>query len=355
MRRMNKTIKYFAIAVVVLLFCSASKYNVKATSEIQQIEQPIGKNESPVEQEIQTDTEQTESDPTVKNKSGQTYLNAPLDNPIPVLYKYEIEGDGNITPGEEFTIKFTVYNPAVVSDAGNIQVYLYQTDNLIYPVYGGSNSVYLGYANTLSYVEGELTMMASKDITDEELMVNMSLYYTDNYRTENVQQLVLALPVSTGGKLSLSRVDIPSSMYVGSNNRINVSYRNNGLSAINDVVLHLSGDGMESKDISLGSIGSSTSMTSDAYVDFDSEGEHTVDMFFSYTDKDGQTLQTDVVTYTFKVNAYEEADITDNTIGMIRRNKINSFISLFFLIVSIGIVIFYFFSGRNKRIRRKQK
>ena len=77
-----------------------------------------------------------------RKNSGQVYLNDPLDNPVPVIYSYEVVGDGAITPGEEFTLKFTVYNPAVVSNVGNIRIEVIQEKGLVYPVYGKTNSIY---------------------------------------------------------------------------------------------------------------------------------------------------------------------------------------------------------------------
>ena len=105
------------------------------------------------------------------------YVNEPLDNSLPVIYKYEIEGDGYITPGKEFTIKFTVYNPAVVTKLGNINIVVTDDKNLVYPKYGSTNSIYIGYLDVLSYQEQELTLMASKDIKDKEIVVKLVLIF----------------------------------------------------------------------------------------------------------------------------------------------------------------------------------
>ncbi len=344
MRRMEKRL-FIIFATFIIIFTSA---NIETDAAEESV--PTTKN---VEQSQDAGTQ------NIERKKGQVYLNEPYDNPVPILYGYEIEGDGYITPGEEFTIRFNVYNTAVVSDASNVRLDLAQKDNLIYPIYGGSNTVYLGYLKTLSYLDGEITMVASKDITEEELLVNLNIYYTDNYKTENVLPLTLALPVSTSGKLSLSSVDIPSAMYVGSNNRINVTYRNNGLSTINDVVLHIMGNGVESKDISLGSIGNGSIMSADVYVEFLNEGDSTVDMYFTYTDQSGQSQETEVSTYNLKVNVYDTttAELSEN--NTMQLNTTNNVISVIAFLLSVSIVLIFFYirkrNNNSKLIAKEDK
>ncbi len=270
---------------------------------------------------------------------GQVYINEPLDNAIPVIYKYEIGGDGYIVPGEEFTLKFTIYNPAVVSKIGNIKLDLLQSNSLVYPKVGATNSLFIGYLDALSYSQGEITLIASKDITEKEIPLNIIMSYTDNYNTANQQQLVATLPVSSTGKLSLSSVDVPSTMYVGSNNRLSVSFRNNGLSSINDVILNISGDSINDQKISLGSIGSNASMVSDVYVEFIKSGQQIVKISFTYTDSDGQIKKTEPVDYSFDVKNFEAESNDDYAKYMQRRNMINRYMTYAVLLVCVIVLL----------------
>ena len=280
---------------------------------------------------------------------GAVYMNEPLDNAVPVIYKYEVEGDGYIIPGQEFTLKFTVYNPAVVSKIGNIRIDLYQGNSLVYPKYGSTNSVYIGYLSALSYSEGEITLIASKDISDKEIPINVILTYTDNYSTANQQQLVATLPVSSSGNLSLNSLDVPSAMHIGKNNRLSVSYRNNGLSPINNVVLHLSGDTINAQDITLGSIGSNASITNDVYVEFLKLGQQTVKVNFSYTDSDGYVKETEPVDYSFDVKDFEATQNDDYAVYMRNRNIINRYMTLCMLFVCIIVLVIGFSLIRKEK------
>ena len=270
---------------------------------------------------------------------GQVYVNEPLDNAVPVIYKYEVGGNGYIIPGEAFTLKFTIYNPGVVSKISNVIVDISQSDSLVYPMYGSTNSVFIGYLSALSYSEGEITLIASKDINEKEIPLSINVTYTDNYSTSNQLRLVATLPVSSSGKLSLSSVDVPSTMYVGNNNRLSISYRNSGLSTINDVVLNLSGESINEQKISLGSIGSNSSLTSDIYVEFIQTGQQAVDISFTYTDSDGQIKQTEPVEYSFDVKNYETEINDEYAQYMYKRNTINRYMTIGVLMVCTIIII----------------
>ena len=263
------------------------------------------------------------ADRQAEQQVAGSVVNEPLDNAVPVIYNYEILDGDAIQPGEEFTIKFTVYNPAVVSKIGNIRVEVTQEDNLLYPGYGKTNSLYMGYLNALSYTEGEITLTASKDINTNELPVIFTLKYTDNYYPHNEQRLEALLPVSTVGKLAVDSIDMPSAMYVGSNNRLRIVYRNDGLSTINNVTLHIQGDYIENQEVYLGSIGNNTSMTSDAYVTLLQQGTQEIQMYFTYTDSYGSEHETDTEEYELDVRSGEESSNEENEYiqGRIRLNR----------------------------------
>ncbi len=298
---------------------------------------------------VDAETEQTEETPEFgipqqQTTSGQMYVNEPLDNSVPVIYKYEVEGDGYITPGEEFKLKFMVYNPAVVSKLGNISVVVTQDENLVYPTYKGTNSVYLGYLTTLSYAEGELKLMASKDISEDEIVVNLTLKYSDNYARDNTQKFTAVLPVSSSGKLKIDNVEMPTSPHVGGNNRIKVAYSNNSLSVINDLTLHLEAADMEEQTVNLGTIGSGSSLTSDVYAEFATVGEQNANLKFTYTDQSGQEYETDVMSYTLNVEDYDDSDQQAEMAYNARRNIMNRVVTV---IVLIGCLMVLGVNGKK--------
>ena len=304
----------------------------------------------------------TEIKPSLPGDNSDTehIVNEPLDNSVPTIYGYQIMGDGDITPGKEFTLKFNIYNPAVVSNAGNVVITVNQKEGLIYPANGKTNSIYVGYINTLSYRECELNLIASKEIKSEGVPIDITLAYTDNYSTLNTQYLTAVLPVSKRGSLSINAVEIPSAMYVGSNNRLSITYSNDGLSTINDVKFHLSGASIETREISLGSIGSSTTMNADVYIGFLEEGNQSVDMYFTYKDREGQMVETEKKTYTFDVTSFGTPISHIDEEYLAKRYTINKIVTYCMLAFSGAIVVMYIIriiqkNKEDKRISKGEK
>ena len=290
---------------------------------------------------------------TEKQKAGNI-INEPLDNAVPVVHYYEITDDGVITPGEEFTLKFVVYNPGVTSKLGNVRIFIEQEKDLVYPAYNRTNSLYLGYMNALSYTDGEITLQASKDINTSEVPVKIRVFYTDNYAPNSEYSIDALLPVSTYGKLSVDSIDMPSAMYVGSNNRLRIVYRNNGLSTINNVTLHINGESIENQEVSFGSIGSNTSMTNDAYAELLQQGNQRIQLYFTYTDSDGSEHETEPCEYELDVKPYNES--SDGESGYIQeRYRLNRNMTYGVLIVSVLLLINLLIriSAKMKKEKRK--
>ena len=330
---MRNKCKKVVLAIMVFAIMFGVKANVaNATEDSETYKVDIGKDGL---------TEIKPSLPT-KNNDPEHRINEPLDNSVPTIHGYQVMGDGVITPGKEFTLKFNIYNPAVISNAGNVVITVNQKEGLIYPANGKTNSIYVGYINTLSYRECELNLVASKDIKTEGVPIEITLAYTDNYSTLNAQNLTAVLPVSKSGTLSINAVEIPSTMYVGSNNRLSITYSNDGLSTINDVTLHLSGASIETREISLGSIGSSTTVNSDVYLGIIEEGEQSVDMYFTYKDREGQTVETEKRTYSFDVSSFGAPVSNFDEEYLNRRYSINRILTICMLSFSAAFVAMYF-------------
>lgn len=273
---------------------------------------------------------------------SKSKTNQPLDNPVPYIDHYEILDGGYITPGEEFTLKITIFNPSVVGNVGNIALTAYEKDNLIYPTYGQTNSGYMGYLKAFSANTVELKLKASENIMKDEVIAMIDMTYSDNYNTKVGVTYNLVLPVSQMGKLDIGTVNIPAAMYVGSNNRISVTYSNNGLSTINDVTLHIDGDAIEYREVQLGSLASGSTNTSDIYLEFTEAKNQSVQMYFSYSDRERNTHETETLNYSIDVHDYSDADVNlSKDEYLTNRYKNNFSMTLFVLLVCIVILLIY--------------
>ncbi len=196
--------------------------------------------------------------------------------------------------------------------------------------------------------------MASKDIKDKEIVVKFNMKYADNYRTDNSQILTAVFPVSENGSISLEKIDTSSLMSVGNNNRIGISYRNNGLSTVNDLVLHINGANITEQELNLGNIGSGMDMSQDAYIEILEAGEQNVSLYFTYTGSTGNTEETDVSEFT--INAAEKNGVlprTNNSEYDFKRNQINTYLT--YGILGVGVLLVLISLIHYIIVRRKSK
>ena len=140
---------------------------------------------------------------------------------------------------------------------------------------------------------------------------------------------------------------MPANVYKGTNNRLRVSYKNSGLSAVNDVVLHISGDAIDNQNISIGTIGNGSGLSSDVYIDFIDSGKQSVELYFSYSDSNGKSYETDVEKLSFEVQDNRDSLTSED---FSNRNIINYVITITVFLGSFLIVLSYILLiVRNKK------
>ncbi len=246
--------------------------------------------------------------PQVYNASEGVITNdEPLDNATIVIDKYEIEGADAITPGEEFKLKIRFKNTSYTGKTGNIYATFSQQDQLIYPTYGASNECYVGYLDSDSKAKGSFSLMASDDIAAPYVLCNITVTYSDAYRTYNTNSFQIQLPVSSTGILAVNGFDMDSNAEIGANNRVGVTVTNSGRTALNNVILHMEGESIDAQEQGIGSIMGNSSTTADCYVAFKKIGQQNVSFYFTYTDVDGAAHETNPQTYSFNVGVREES------------------------------------------------
>ncbi|SKB64156.1 hypothetical protein SAMN06296386_103115 [Lachnospiraceae bacterium] len=280
--------------------------------------------------------------PVFTAEEGVITNDEPLDNSTIILEEYKIDGADAITPGEEFKLDITLRNTSYTGGTGNIYATFSQDEKLIYPAYGESNECYVGYLKKDDEEEGSFSLMASDDITDSYVLCNITVTYSDAYRTYNTNSFQIQLPVSSTGILAVHGFDMDSNAEVGSNNRVGVTVTNSGRTALNNVVLHMEGDSIDAQQQSLGSLTGNTTTNTDCYVAFKKVGQQNVNFYFTYTDVDGAAHETRPQTYSFNVGVREE---TQPVTGNSRRKVMNLVMtctalagSIVFLGILFGII-----------------
>jgi hypothetical protein len=116
----------------------------------------------------------------------------------------------------------------------------------------------------------------------------------------------MLLPVSDVGFLNVAAYDVPSGTTAGTLTRISVSFKNSGTSSINQIMLHVEGDGIEEQVENLGAVSGGTSTTADVYVRFPSAGKTAINMYLTYVDSYSEEHRTETSSYTINVRDSEK-------------------------------------------------
>ena len=277
------------------------------------------------QENVSTESSRAANDYSNNKATGKSSNNEPLDNATVIVSKYSIKDTDAITPGKQFTLDFTVQNTSYTQRTGNIYVTCEQEDKLFFASYGGTNIVYVGYLKQRETRDCEITLVAADNIDVTEILASLDISFSDDFGTYNQNKEQIQLPITRDGVLDVTGYDVPTTATTDSKCRIGITYKNSGMTAVNNVVLHIQGDKIENQVQQLSSLSGGVTTTADCYVQFAKSGTQDVSMYFTYTDAENQTHQTNTQTYTFNVDTTPIDDsYTKELTGMEGFNKIFS-------------------------------
>lgn len=332
-RYMNRVRALAVLAAATLIFNStvpvqaadtkktATKQTTEQRSSAQEnaaLKQAAAKNTAGQQESNQSaEDASTTADYSKSTTGGFSTNNEPLDNATVVISNYSIKDTGSVTPGKEFTITFTVLNTSYTQRAGNIYVQCQQDDNLIYPAYGGTNVSYVGYLKQRESRDCEMQLVAEDELDANQILAHMVISFSDDFGTHNKNDTLIQLPVTYNGVLDVTGYDIPTTVTTDTSSRIGLTYKNSGKTAVNNIVLHIEGDKIESQTQQLNSLSGGVTTNTDCYIQFTQSGAQNISLYLTYVDAENTEHQTASQTYSFNVNAQQNNNTAqDSTTGM---------------------------------------
>lgn len=129
------------------------------------------------------------------------------------------------------------------------------------------------------------------------------LYETNGIKTSNTASMIL--PTQNSNTIAVSSVDVSFHATVNGKSLLSISYENKGTKNIDDAVVNVIGNVSEStQSIELGTVAAEKSYTKYYNVIFAEAGNQTISLVLSYTDINGQHVDTNLGS--FKVSVDEE-------------------------------------------------
>lgn len=239
------------------------------------------------------------------NNNNNNSNNSGSGTAIVELESYEIE-EGVLAAGSEVTLNLNFHNISSDNSASRFTLSLASESNMVFPVYGDDNQVYVGTISADETKTVSVPLKISKyfnlDIVDLECRIG---YASNGNAMSN--EIAIAIPSNTAYMLNASSVTVADTAIVGGKSLININYNNAGGTDITDANLVVEGNiWKDSKVISLGTVAAGRNYLKDFYIRFKESGEQEIKIKLVYTDASGSTCTVDKGT--FKVNVRSEED-----------------------------------------------
>lgn len=207
---------------------------------------------------------------------------------------------------EEATLILSVQNRSNTVGIQNIQITCSSENNLLYPVYGHANQLYISSLDPGEIKEVAIDLKARKGLQVESISYFLNIIYSDDYSEDNTSSVRIELPVSKVSTLLVHNYSVPEVAYQKAKTRISASFSNGGQSELSEIVFHIKGvDGTTTDNIlPMNSLAGGESNFAEGYVTFDELGEQKITAYFTYLDQEGNLFSTDEKTFTIDVVDY---------------------------------------------------
>lgn len=251
---------------------------------------------------------------------------------------YEVT-EGVLKAGEQITLNMTVTNTSSVSGAQNVVLTYTATNDLLYPVYGEDNQVYVGSIPAGQSRKVSITMMVSDEYHADYAKVNFSIDYlaSDGSAANNV---TINIPTYVSGQLVSEYALVSENATQNVNTLVSIICKNTGSTDISDAVLVLEGNvDDECARIELPTIGAGKTYSQDYFARFTQSGIQTLNVSYEYTDAEGAEHVVNVGEY--KVNVITGASADDGDIVVVEETTSTATVvtQVLLLAVSFAVVL----------------
>ncbi|MCR5755930.1 MAG: hypothetical protein K6G30_14105 [Acetatifactor sp.] len=230
-----------------------------------------------------------------------------------MIEDYRLEGD-ILKGGEETVLTMTVKNASDNSTAQNILISGQGQDNLVYPVYGSSNQMYVEQLGPGESEEVSIRLRAVEGIRYDSVSYAVNLMFSDETYSDNYTSAILQLPVSRESILVVNDYSAPESAYQNVKARISASFSNQGIGDMYNVVMHVEGvDGDKELDgLSVDALAGGESSFVETYISFSEIGRQDIKVYFTYDDEQGNQVVSEDKHFTITVNEPRNSEVAGN-------------------------------------------
>ncbi|WP_026522045.1 hypothetical protein [Butyrivibrio sp. VCB2001] len=260
-------------------------------------------------------------------------------NSVVEVESYSIE-NGHIEAGKVNDINIKLHNANTYTDANSVIITLTSNSEMIYPTYGNDNQYYIGKLSAGKSSEITVPMIANSVLSGDYIDLTCTIVY-ESYDKKITNVATMILPTQNISSIFVSSVDVSAHATINGKSLLSIGYVNNSLGNINDAVLTVNGNVSEStKNIELGAIAAGKSYTKDCNVIFTESGKQNISIVLTYTDLNGEVVESNLGTYSVNVGEENESGLVSNTNNEML-NTIGKGIALLAAVVAAIVAFLY--------------
>lgn len=238
------------------------------------------------------------------NGTGTLIANAAGTNQAKVMLdSYEIK-KGKVVEGGTIELELVFKNIDSKLTAENITIDIEAADDLMYPVYGESNQIYIEKIEPKATQKVTVKLDIASSLKERAAVrINFSVFYYDKSNGEDKNETFILLPTVQECAMNVKNLSVADTATVGAKSLISVACANAGISEIYKAVMYIEGDVLpEQKKVAIGNIPVAGQQAFDCYVNFQKAGAQKLKIRFEYKDAEGHTFKTVEEEYTVQVS-----------------------------------------------------
>ncbi len=225
---------------------------------------------------------------------------------------YSIEGDV-LVPGKDTVIFVDVSNTSATTQVDSVVVTLSSTSQKIFPAYKTDNQYYIGSLKSNETKTLKIPVSVSNTFDEGGAELTFDIFYISGNTNES-NKVSIVLPALGGTPVTVKSLEVGSSAIVNSKSLLSLTLWNNSLENITDARIIITGNVSEdSKEIQLETLNSMKNYYEDCQITFTTLGSQEIEIKLTYTDVNGQVIETNLGSYNVTVNEQASNVDPDNT------------------------------------------
>ncbi|NLB87942.1 MAG: hypothetical protein GX790_01755 [Syntrophomonadaceae bacterium] len=146
-----------------------------------------------------------------------------------------------VEAGEAFPLTISFFNTSETTTVKNIKISL-NSDGQVFTPVGSSNSFYVNEINPREVIERTIVLRPKVDAENQNHTISADIEFQDTKGNKYSEKEIISIPVNQKIKLTISNIEKPPQVFVGSPTGVSVDFYNTGRTLIRNLLITTEGN-----------------------------------------------------------------------------------------------------------------